>query len=57
VKADMRKLTRGHDFITVGNEASLFSVDAETGFLAQFRHQDFLLLLIAHLHKAALLMP
>ena len=53
----MRKLTRGHDFITVGNEASLFSVDAETGFLAQFRHQDFLLLLIAHLHKAALLMP
>jgi len=51
-----RTLTCGHDFITVGNEASPFFVDAETGFLAQFRHQYFLLFLIAHLHKAALLM-
>jgi len=51
-----RTLTCGHDFITVGNAASPFFVDNETGFLSQFRHQYFLLFLIAHLHKAALLM-
>ena len=51
-----RTLTCGHDFVTVGNDASRFFVDNETGFLAQFRHQYFLLFLIAHLHKAALLM-
>ena len=51
-----RTLTCGHDFITVGNATSAFFVDNETGFLAQFRHQYFLLFLIAHLHKAALLM-
>ena len=51
-----RTLTCGHDFITIGNRASEFFTDAETGFLAQFRHQYFLLFLIAHLHKAALLM-
>ncbi|HET7401307.1 MAG TPA: hypothetical protein VFJ62_05980 [Usitatibacter sp.] len=51
-----RTLTCGHDFVTVGNDASAFFVDPETGFLAQFRHQYFLLFLIAHLHKACLLM-
>jgi len=51
-----RTLTCGHDFITIGNESSAFFVDNETGFLAQFRHQYFLLFLIAHLHKSALLM-
>jgi len=51
-----RTLTCGHDFITVGHAASPFFTDAETGFLAQFRHQYFLLFLIAHLHKASLLM-
>jgi hypothetical protein len=51
-----RTLTCGHDFVTVGNEGSPFFVDAEAGFLAQFRHQYFLLFLIAHLHKASLLM-
>ena len=51
-----RTLTCGHDFIAVGNAASPFFVDNETGFLSQFRHQYFLLFLIAHLHKAALLM-
>ena len=51
-----RTLTCGHDFITVGNQSSAFFADNETGFLAQFRHQYFLLFLIAHLHKAALLM-
>ena len=51
-----RTLTCGHDLITVGNSSSAFFVDTETGFLAQFRHQYFLLFLIAHMHKAALLM-
>ena len=51
-----RTLTAGHDFITVGNHASRFFTGAETGILAQFRHQYFLLFLIAHMHKAALLM-
>jgi hypothetical protein len=51
-----RMLTCGHDLITVGNYESAFFTGAETGFLAQFRHQYFLLFLIAHLHKAALLM-
>jgi hypothetical protein len=51
-----RMLTNGHDFISVGNASSAFFVDNETGFLSHFRHQYFLLFLIAHLHKAALLM-
>ena len=53
---ETRTLTCGHDFITVGQEASPFFVDDESGFLAQFRHQYFLLFLVAHLHKASLLM-
>jgi hypothetical protein len=51
-----RVLTCGHDFIAVGHAASAFFTDAETGYLAQFRHQYFLLFLIAHQHKASLLM-
>ncbi len=35
---------------------SPFFTDRETGVLAQFRHQHFLLFLIAHFQKAALLM-
>jgi len=46
----------GHALVAVGDaRAPLFS-DSETGVLAQFRHQHFLLFLIAHLQKAALLM-
>jgi hypothetical protein len=51
-----RMLTCGHDFITVGQASSAFFVDPESGFLAHFRHQYFLLFLIAHMHKASLLM-
>jgi hypothetical protein len=51
-----RTLTCGHDLITVGHARSAFFTDSETGFLAQFRHQYSLLFLIAHLHKASLLM-
>jgi len=46
----------GHALVVVGrHDEALFS-DAETGVLSQFRHQHFLLFLIAHFHKAALLM-
>jgi hypothetical protein len=51
-----RTVTCGHDLITVGNDNSMFFTNPETGFLSQFRHQYFLLFLIAHLHKASLLM-
>jgi hypothetical protein len=51
-----RTLCCGHAFVTVGGRASALFADAETGLLGQFRHQSFLLFLIAHMHKAALLM-
>ncbi|CAK0769487.1 CorA-like Mg2+ transporter protein [uncultured Gammaproteobacteria bacterium] len=53
---DTRFLCSGHAFITVGEAGSKFFTDSERGVLAQFRHQYFLLGLIAHFHKAALLM-
>jgi Mg2+ and Co2+ transporter CorA len=40
----------------IGRNGDRFFVDAETGLLGQFRRQYFLLGLIAHFHKAALLM-
>jgi hypothetical protein len=46
----------GHALIAVGDAHSPFFVDRESGVLAQFRHQHFLLFLIAHFQKAALLM-
>jgi hypothetical protein len=46
----------GNALIVVGNSHSPFFTDSETGLLGQFRHQYFLLFLIAHFHKAALLM-
>jgi len=45
-----------HAFVMVGNAARPVFTDAERGVLGQFRHQFFLLALIAHMHKAALLM-
>jgi hypothetical protein len=40
----------------VGKAGSAYFTNAERGVLAQFRHQHFLLFLIAHFQKAALLM-
>jgi hypothetical protein len=40
----------------VGDARERFFVDREAGLLGQFRHQYFLLFLIPHFHKAALLM-
>lgn len=54
--ANTRLLCTGHAFVMVGEAGKPFFRDAETGLLAQFRHQYFLVGLIAHFHKAALLM-
>jgi hypothetical protein len=53
---DTRLMCCGHAFVMVGNSRDTYFTDAETGLLSQFRHQYFLLGLIAHMHKAALLM-
>ncbi|MBI3156971.1 MAG: hypothetical protein HYZ20_16430 [Burkholderiales bacterium] len=51
-----RYLLSGHALVVVGDAASPFYTCDERGVLAQFRHQHFLLFLIAHVQKAALLM-
>ena len=50
-----RFICTGNAFLLVGDAASSFFRDAERGVLAQFRHQYFLVFLIAHLHRASLL--
>jgi hypothetical protein len=42
--------------VVVGDARSTLFVNLEKGILSQFRHQHFLLFLIAHFQKAALLM-
>ena len=51
-----RYLCNGHALVVVGDAHSEFFCCRDRGVLAQFRHQHFLLFLIAHLQKAALLM-
>jgi hypothetical protein len=51
-----RFLSCGHAFAMVGDADDPFFVDRSGGLLGQFRHQYFLLFLIPHIHKAALLM-
>ena len=51
-----RYLCCGHALAVVGDANSSLFTHKETGVLSQFRHQYFLLFLIAHFHKAALLM-
>ncbi|MBC7620615.1 MAG: hypothetical protein H7293_16795 [Candidatus Saccharibacteria bacterium] len=51
-----RYLCSGHSLIVVGATDSSFYSCGERGVLAHFRHQHFLLFLIAHFQKAALLM-
>ncbi len=50
-----RFMCTGNAFTVIGDAAAPFFVDSERGVLAQFRHQYFLVFLIAHLHRAALL--
>ena len=51
-----RYLASGQALVVVGDAQSKYFLDAETGVLAQFRHQHFLLFLIAHFQRATLLM-
>ncbi|MBC8118999.1 MAG: hypothetical protein H7X75_05420 [Burkholderiaceae bacterium] len=51
-----RYLASGQALIVVGDTQSKYFLDGETGVLAQFRHQHFLLFLIAHFQRATLLM-
>lgn len=50
-----RFICTGNALTVVGDAASAFFTDGERGILAQFRHQYFLVFLIAHLHRASLL--
>jgi hypothetical protein len=51
-----RYLCSGHSLVVIGDAASKFYGCRDRGVLAQFRHEHFLLFLIAHFQKAALLM-
>jgi hypothetical protein len=51
-----RYLCCGHALVVVGDAQSAMFSNLERGVLSQFRHQHFLLFLIAHFQKAALLM-
>jgi hypothetical protein len=51
-----RYLCSGHSIVVVGDANSEFFGCRDRGVLAQFRHQHFLLFLIAHFQKASLLM-
>ena len=51
-----RYLCTGHSMVVIGDARSEFYRCRDRGVLSQFRHQHFLLFLIAHFQKAALLM-
>ena len=51
---DTRLIVTGQTFSIVGRHDDTFFSGSVTGLLGQFRHQYFLLFLIAHFHKAAL---
>ena len=53
---DTRYLCSGQALVVVGRADAHFYRCADRGVLAQFRHQHFLVFLIAHFQKAALLM-
>ena len=55
VSGNTRLICSGNAFAAVGEYSDHFFVGKETGLFGQFRHQYFLLFLIAHFHKAALL--
>ncbi|MFT3906354.1 MAG: CorA family divalent cation transporter [Steroidobacteraceae bacterium] len=55
VPADSRIVVTDVTMAFVGSASDKFFSGAETGLLSQFRRQYFLMFLIAHFHKAALL--
>ena len=52
---DTRIICCGHAFVMIADARQEAVTDAERGLLAQFRNSFFLLGLVAHLHRAALL--
>jgi hypothetical protein len=52
---DTRFVVSGQTFVTVGRYDDVFFSGPQTGLLGQFRHQYYLLFLIAHFLKAAIL--
>ncbi|WP_374545907.1 hypothetical protein [Rhodoblastus sp.] len=53
---NMRIMCTQQALVMIGRAGDRGFVDAERGFLGQFRHQFFMLGLIAHFHRAAILM-
>jgi hypothetical protein len=49
-----RFMCTGHTLVVVGQAKDRFFMNGDGGFLGRFRHQHFLLFLVAHFHKAAL---
>lgn len=56
MKASTRISCTARSMVMVGCARERFYSDCDTGMLGQFRHQYFLLAMIAHFHHAALLM-
>jgi hypothetical protein len=56
IRSSMRIVCTSRSMVMVGSAKSSLYVDADTGMLGQFRHQYFLLGMIAHFHHAAFLM-
>jgi hypothetical protein len=52
---DLRIVVTGQTMSMVGAHGDPFFAGLENGLLSQFRHQYFLLFLVAHFHKAAML--
>jgi hypothetical protein len=53
---NMRLMCTPQAFVMIGRAGDPGFVDAERGFLGQFRHQFFMLGLIAHFHRSVILM-
>jgi hypothetical protein len=53
---ESRYMTCGHTLVVTGSADDDFFVNLDHGCLNSFRHENFLLFLIAHFHKASLLM-
>ena len=56
LRTSMRIVCSSRAMVMVGSARSAQYVNADTGMLGQFRHQHFLLGMIAHFHHAAFLM-
>jgi len=49
-----RFMCTGHTLVVIGEAKDHFFMNADGGFLGRFRHQHFLLFLVAHFQRAAL---